>query len=261
MKKVALVTGASSGIGWALAHELVKKNYNVAVCARRLNRLENLKKELGDSLFIFQADITDPIQQKKFFEETIKKFSKLDLVIANAGFSVSGKVENLISEDYRRQFELNVFASIDTAKLSLEPLKKTQGTFALVGSALSYFSLPNSSAYCMSKHAVKAFTESLFYEWKAHGIHVSFIAPGFVESEIQQVDNQGRFREKIKNRVPKQLMMKADAAAKEIVCKLEKKKREIYITWHGRILSSLYRHLPSVFVGLLNYNIRKGKFR
>lgn len=193
---VALVTGASSGIGAELAREISRRGGNVVAAARRLDRLETLAQELsrsGGSVLAVGCDVTRREDLDRCVSRAREVFGRLDTVIANAGFGVVGKFEDLTVEDYRRQFETNVFGVLQTAFAALDDLKKSRGRLVLIGSVAGFVPTPGSSPYSMSKFAVRALAGALRTELAPHGISVTHIAPGFIKSEIYQIDNAGSF--------------------------------------------------------------------
>jgi short-subunit dehydrogenase len=254
--KVVLITGASSGIGKALAEEALERGAKVVLCARRNNRLEAFVRLWNQSetrALAISCDVREQEQLQKAVEFTLSHFHRLDIVVANAGFGVVGDFERLNIEDYERQFETNVFGVLKTAYASLEALKASQGRFCIIGSVNSYLSFRAVSAYAMSKFAVRALADSLFHEWKAFKIGVTLVCPGYVESEIRQVDNRGVWHEKPAQPAPKILRMPAKTAAKKILKAISKNKKEIIITFHGKLGIFLQRYLPS----LLHYFFEK----
>jgi short-subunit dehydrogenase len=246
---VVLITGASSGIGAALARELAREGARLVLMARRRERLDELCVELaaaGAQAVAHIGDVTRRADLDAAVALAVERFGRLDVAIANAGFGVVGPLEKLEVEDYRRQFETNVFALIETSKAALNELRKTRGRLVLVGSVAGYISTPNASPYAMSKFAVRAFAEALGPELAPHGVTVTLISPGFVESEIRQVDNRGGWHAQAKDPLPAWLPMRADVAAKKIVSAVYRRRREAVITIHGKVLVWLSRFAPWV---------------
>jgi short-subunit dehydrogenase len=147
-----------------------------------------------------------------------------------------------------------VFAAIETSKACLPELRKSRGRLVLIGSVAGYVSTPNASPYAMSKFAIRAFAEALRPELAPRGVAVTLISPGFVESEIRQVDNRGGWHAKAKDPLPSWLPMPADLAAKKIVSAVYRRRREAIITVHGKVLVWLSRFAPSV----LRFAARRG---
>jgi short-subunit dehydrogenase len=252
--KVALVTGASAGIGAALARELARQGAHLVLTARRLDRLEALASELsvnGRQVLVSACDVSRDGQIEQAVSLAHERFGRIDLVIANAGFGVVGHVEKLSLDDYRRQLETNVYGVLRTVKATIADLKKTKGQLAIVGSVNGYVTLPGSSPYSMSKFAVRALSESLYYELAPSGVSVTHIAPGFVTTEIRQVDNTGRWHPGARDKVPAWIQMSAPKAARAIVRGIARRRREAVITGHGKIIVLFYRHCPWLFTKLI----------
>jgi len=245
--QTALITGASSGIGAALARELARQGARLVLMARRRERLDALCAELaaaGAQAVGHVGDVTKRADLDAAVALAVERYGRLDIGIANAGFGVVGPLEKLNVEDYRRQFETNVFAAIETSKACLAELLKAQGRLVLIGSVAGYISTPNASPYAMSKFAIRAFAEALRPELAPKGVTVTLISPGFVTSEIRQVDNRGGWHEHAKDPLPTWLPMPADVAARKIVAAVYRRQREAIITVHGKALVWLSRFAP-----------------
>ncbi len=251
-QRVVLITGASSGIGSALAAEYAARGARVALVARRTDRLEELARTLGaDRALGVQADVCKDGELERAVGEVLAKFGRLDVVVANAGFSVSGRTESLTLDDYRRQFETNVFGMLRTVYASLDAIKETRGAYALVGSVSGFVSVPGYTAYSMSKYAVRAFAEALTLELAPYGVSVTHVAPGFVESEIRSVDKQGLWRADRKDPVPPWIIVPKAKAAREIADAIDARRAEAIISHHGRLLATLARHAQPLMYGIL----------
>lgn len=247
-EQVVLLTGASSGIGAALAREFVAEGAKVALAARRTEMLERLVEELGGSerALAVTCDVTLDGDAERAVARVVERWGRLDAVVANAGFAVAGRFENLSMDDHRRQMETNLFGVIRTAKASIPELKKSRGRLGLVGSVNGYIGTPATSSYCMSKFAIRGLAQSLRYELAKDGVSVTHIAPGFVESEIRFKDNNGVHDPATKDPVPAWLVAPARDAAREIVRALASRKRERVVTFHGKVFVFLERHFPGL---------------
>lgn len=252
--KTVLITGASSGIGEALAREFARRGAQLVLCARRLERLSSLAKEIGEERVLALAcDVTQDGDVESAVRAGVERFGKLDVVVANAGFGVAGPVESLSLDDFRRQFETNVFGVLRTVYATLEELKKTKGTLAIMGSVAGHVAMPGSAAYAMSKFAVRALAEALAGELRRYGVAVVLISPGFVESDIRRTDKYGRVHEGAKDPVPSWLVMPRAKAARQIVRAVECKVPEAIITAHGKVIVALDRYAR----GLLRFFVRR----
>jgi short-subunit dehydrogenase len=244
--KTVLITGASSGIGAAVARELARHGANLVLAARRRERLDALAAELGARVKVVAtlADVTRDGEIERAVEAAVRTFGGLDIAVANAGFAVTGRVDRLALDDYRRQLETNVFGVLRTIYAALPALKRARGQLAIMGSVVGHVPTPGLSPYGMSKFAVRALAEALHDELADDGVAVTLLSPGFVVSDIGHVDNQGRRHEEDASRVPAWLRMPTNEAARQIVAAIETRKREAVITAHGRLGVFLYRHAP-----------------
>ncbi len=248
--KIAFITGASSGIGAALARELAKRGADVAITARRIERLEKLAeeiREMGRRAVPIRCDVTVDGDLEKAVEKVHAELGTIDISIANAGFGVAAPLEKLTLEDYRRQFETNVFGVLRTIYATLPDLKEKKGNLVLMGSVAGHISVPGASPYSMSKFAIRALSDSLYHELRPKGVAVTLISPGYVVSEIHQVDNQGRYNPNMKIKNPQWLMMPTDKAAKKMANAIAARKREQVITGHGKLAVLASRLSPGLF--------------
>jgi short-subunit dehydrogenase len=241
-----MITGASSGIGAALAREFANEGANVVLLARRTDRLAALAAEIeaqGRRALALPADVTVDGDLERAVAETRAKLGAIDVVVANAGFGVVGPVEQLTLDDYRRQFETNVFGVLRTVHATVAALKASRGRLVIVGSVAGYVATPNASPYAMSKFAVRALSESLGHELAAAGVAVTLVSPGYVDSEIRRVDNTGRYKA-TPEPVPAWLVMPTPKAARQIVRATARRRREVVITAHGKLAVFVQRHAP-----------------
>jgi len=259
--QVVFITGASSGIGAALAREFARQGADVALSARRLDRLDALAAELtgsGGRAIAIPCDVTVDGDVERAVARTREAFGRVDVVVANAGYSVRGSLERLRLEDYRRQFETNVFGVLRTIYGALADLRKSRGVLLLVGSVSGHVAAPGASAYAMSKFAVRALAESIGPELATLGVSVVLVSPGFVESEIGQVDNAGVLRPDQSREAPSWLIMPTATAARQIVRAVARRRREAVITGHGKVAVFLARHTPWLLAALMpRFGVRR----
>jgi len=245
--KVAFITGASSGIGAAMAREFARRGADVVLLARRWERLEALALEVrarGRKALTIRCDVTVDGDLEAAVEQTVAELGRIDWAVANAGFGVAGAVHKLTIDDFRRQFETNVFGVLRTYHATRDALIASRGSFVITGSVMSYIALPLSAPYAMSKHAMKALAGALGVEMAKYGVAVTLLAPGFVDSEIRQVDNEGRYSDENVDPVPAWLSMDTDKAAAKLVKGILRRRRVVVITGHGKIFVFLERHAP-----------------
>jgi NAD(P)-dependent dehydrogenase (short-subunit alcohol dehydrogenase family) len=255
---IVLITGASSGIGEALAREYVKQGAKVALLARRTDRLEALCEELGkDNTLALTADVTKDGHVERAIERTVTAFGGLDVVVANAGSGLLGHFADITIDDFRSQFELNVFGVLRTAYASLPYLQKSRGSVVLVSSVMGYLPLPNASAYNVSKAAVKSLAESMRVDLSPYGISVTHVAPGFINTELRRVDAQGNKDINGKDPVPMILQMPAPTAARKIIRATRWRQRELVLTNLGKLGVFMGRHFSWLTSVVLSFGARQ----
>jgi short-subunit dehydrogenase len=245
-KQVVLITGASSGIGEALALELASRGARVALLARRVARLEGLAEEIrrrGGEALVLAADVTRDGDVEAAVARTVASFGRLDVAVANAGFGVNGPLSRLSLDDYRRQMETNFFGVLRTIYATVEELKKTRGVLVLIGSVSGYVGAPGTSAYAASKFAVRGLAESITDELRPFGVAVTQINPGFIESQIRSVNNRGQVTAAA-DPVPAWLVMPRATAARRIARAIRARRRELVLTGHGKAGVLVARHAP-----------------
>ena len=186
--KVALVTGASSGIGRATALALAGAGARVAAVARRADRLQSLVSDIGrDSAVAVEADVTDEAAIKRAVADVHARWGRLDVLVNNAGVMLLGPIENADTEDWRRMMDTNVLGLMYATHAAL-PILRAQGSGDVVNisSTAGRTARAGVGAYNASKWAVNAFSEALRQECVPHRIRVTVIEPGIVATELRE---------------------------------------------------------------------------
>ena len=256
-EKVVWITGASSGIGKAMAFEWASLGYKVVLSARRKELLDKIDLEItnsGGEALVVPVDILEEKSIENAVQSIIDHWGRLDVVVANAGFGVFGSIEKLTAKDWNRQLNGNVTGLALTVKYALPHLKQNQGRIGLVGSVGAYLPNPNVGAYGASKAAVHSIGLTLQVELMGTGVSCTTIHPGFVESEIAKIDNDGVWHPERSDPRPSNLIWPTDKAAKVMVKAIIKRKRNYIFTAHGRILVWLQGWFP----GLVRTIVSKG---
>jgi short-subunit dehydrogenase len=245
-----LITGASSGIGAALARQLGHAGAKLTLAARRAELLDRVAEQVaagGAPMPLTAAcDVTRDGDLERVVVAAVRQWGKLDVVVANAGFGIVGALRNLSIDDYRRQFETNVFGVLRTIYATLPEVEKAKGRVAIVGSVAGWVASPGASPYAMSKFAVRALATAIGPELLATGVKLTLISPGFVESDIRRVDNSGVLHADAKDPIPAWLVMSVDKAARQMLDAVARGRREAIITGHGKALVALERFMPWV---------------
>lgn len=247
--KIVWITGASSGLGRGMALEFASRGATLAISARRLDELKQVVKEIeskNGNAKAYYCDVLDSNSIEQCVYQIISDFGKLDIAVANAGYGVLGKIEELTAGDWQRQLAVNVTGLALTCKFALPHLRKTKGRLALVGSVAAFVPNPGIGAYGASKAAVQNIGESLQVELEGSGVSCTTIHPGFVDSNIARVDNEGNFHAERSDPRPANLMWPTEKAAKVMVKAIEKRKRVFVFTGHGKVIVFIAKYFPGL---------------
>jgi len=219
---VALVTGASSGIGEATAVELAGQGAQVALVARRRDRLESLAERLGGDPLVIEADVTDEAAARNAVAQAVDRFGRLDTVVANAGVMLLGPIENAPVEEWQRMVSVNVLGLLYTSHAALPHLLAAASSeprrvadLVLVSSVAGRVARNGSGVYNLTKHGVGAFGESLRQEVTGRHVRVSLIEPGAVATELAG-HNRPEIQETLRGRFAKMERMEAEDIADAI---------------------------------------------
>ena len=246
--KSILITGASSGIGEELALQLAAAGAHLTLTARRRELLDILARRIStaghETPLVVPSDVTRDGDPENAVNEAIRSYGNLDIVIANAGFGIVGPFSRLTIDDYRRQFETNVFGLLRTLYSGLSEIQKSRGHLVLIGSVAGWGSTPGASAYAMSKFAVRALANAITPELALDGVTVTLISPGFVASDIRRTDNRGTLHSGARDPIPAWLVMPTPEAVRQILNAVARGKREAVITGHGKALVLIERFAP-----------------
>ena len=197
-KKVAIITGASKGIGKAISHKLASLNMDLMLASRNLSQLERVKDEISNlgsgKVAIHATDITKEEEIQNLVDMTINQFGKIDILVNNAGVGKFKRIDSFTLEDYNFMFEVNVKGLFLLTKYVVPHLiAKKSGSIINISSIAGKNGFKNGTLYSASKHAVQGFTWSLREDLKEYGIKVTAVCPGSVVTrfggkEAEQVD-------------------------------------------------------------------------
>lgn len=190
MSPIAVITGASSGIGAATAIALGRQGYQIVVGARRVERLERVAGEEGLAL---PLDVTDEASVKRFVREIAKRFGRVDVLVNNAGGALGlNPVGQAIDEEWIRMWQTNVLGLMWMTRACLPLLRKAKHAHIVnIGSIAGFETYPGGAGYTAAKHAVRAITKTLRLELNGEPIRVTEINPGLVETEFSLVRFHG----------------------------------------------------------------------
>jgi short-subunit dehydrogenase len=254
-KKVVIITGASSGIGKALAKKYAHEGWNLVLAARREDRLQELKKELPAEVLAVKTDVTIETDCKNLIDKTLEKFGKIDVLINNAGISMRALFNNTEMEVMHQVMNVNYWGTVNCTKHALPHLLKQKGSLVGVISVGGYIGLPGRTGYSASKFAVRGFLETLRIENMKTGLHVLIAAPGFTASEIRKsalTANGAKQGETPRN---ENKMMSAEECAVHIYNAVQKRKRQLVLTFlEGKFTVFLSKIMPR-FLDKMNYKM------
>tara|TARA_B100000953_G_C17959864_1_gene402632 strand:- start:290 stop:1042 length:753 start_codon:yes stop_codon:yes gene_type:complete len=178
------ITGASSGIGRALALKFAKKGWQVAASARRENLLNEIS-ELNKNISPFPLDVTNKERCKEIFEEIKNKYQNIDICFFSTGAWDPKKEKNIDVEQIENVMKVNFFGTLNCIKAVEQYFKnKKSGHISIVSSIAGYRGLPNSTGYGASKAALSNLTESLYFDFGRHNVRISLISPGFIKTPM-----------------------------------------------------------------------------
>ena len=249
----AIVTGASSGIGRAVALELARNGAGVVVVARREDRLRQLAEhiaalKLQTPVEIVVGDITAPAIRQRAIDAAESKLGGLDILVNNAGVGALGPLEDASIERVRRVMEINFFSLVEMTRLALPRLKQGVAPIVVnVGSIVGHRGVPNRSEYSASKFAVQGFSEAIRAEFTRLKIDVLVVSPGptgteFFDSELERTTDA---------KWPKHTPADVDEVARQIVRAIRQGRHEIIPYFWGRVLCLLNRLSPRLVDGLM----------
>jgi NAD(P)-dependent dehydrogenase (short-subunit alcohol dehydrogenase family) len=236
-EQVVVITGASSGLGRAIARGAGERGAKVVVAARNQAALEATVEEIhraGSEALAVAGDLTEPAQNEELVRASLERFGRIDTFVANAIVTVYAEVEELEPQELRRVLDVNFFGVAYAYWAALPALKESRGTFLHVSSALAYRGIPLQAAYCSSKAAARTFLESARVEQQKHetGVAVSLVLPGAINTP--QFD---RARQKLgKQPQPVPPIYEPEPFADAVLHCAENPIRELPISWGAQRL-------------------------
>lgn len=255
-RKVVVITGASSGIGKALAVKYASEGYNVLMAARRIELLHDLEQQLQiNNIVSVKTDVSIEADCKNLIEQAVKRFGKIDVLINNAGISMRALFDETDINVMQTVMDVNYWGTVYCTKYALPHLLKTKGSLVGVISVGGYIGLPGRSGYSASKFAIRGFLETVRVENLKNGLHVLISAPGFTSSEIRKSALNGKGSQQGETPRNEEKMMSAEECAEHIYNAVQKRKRQIILTFvEGKLTVLLSKFWPK-FVDRMTYKM------
>ena len=247
-KKVVIITGASSGIGKALALECAKRGFNLSLAARNAEQLNAVAEQCIQT---HQADVltvvTDVSKEQDcnaLVEATVQRFNRIDVLINNAGISMRALFNDLHLDVIRQVMDINFWGTVYCTKYALPHLLKSKGSVVGVSSIAGYKGLPGRTGYSASKFAMQGFLEALRVENLQKGLHVLIACPGFTASNIRNTALNSTGNVQGESPRDESKMMTAEEVATHILNAVEERKRTLTLTSQGKMTVLLNKFFP-----------------
>ncbi len=251
--KTVIVTGASSGIGKALAEVFSEAGANVVLAARSLDKLEAVAKNLpGESLAV-TCDVQKEEDCRKLIDEAIATFGGIDILINNAGISMRALFKDLDLEVMHRVMNINFWGTVYCTKYALPYLLERKGSLIGISSIAGYRGLPGRSGYSASKFAMQGFLECIRTEHLKDGLHTMVVCPGFTASNIRNTALTHDGSQQGQTPLNEAKLMPAETVAKHVLRATKKRKRTLILTMQGKLTVLLNKCFPS-FMDRMVYN-------
>jgi len=258
--KISIVTGASSGIGKAIAIELAHHGAKVILSSRNRNRLEQVAHTIrmnGDYAEVHEADVTYFESCESLINKTIEKYGRIDLLVNNAGISMRANFLDVKIEVLKRLMDTNFWGTVYCTKLALAELIKNKGSLISISSICGITPLPGRTGYAASKHALDGFIDTIRVENLDNNLHVLSVHPGFTTSNIRNVALNKDGEEQGETPRDEDKMMSAAKVATEVVKAIQNHKRDITLTSEGKLITWIYKTMPSIADKILYNEMKK----
>ena len=255
--KVVIITGASSGIGKALAFAFGRQGSKIVITGRDGSKLENTKTELtleGIDTLSIVADVSIELDNKKVVDKTIVHFGKIDVLINNAGITMRALFNDVETDVIKKVMDINFYGMVYATKYALPEIIKTQGSVIGISSIAGYRGLPGRTGYSASKFALQGFLESLRTELLKQNVHVLVACPGFTTSNIRNTALSADGQIQGESPRDEAKMMTSETVADYIYKATVNRKRDLVLTAQGKLTVLLNKFFPA-FMDKMVYNI------
>lgn len=247
--KVVIVTGASSGIGEAVAREFARNGSKVVLAARTESRLRVITEELKaanlEAVHIV-TDVSIEADCRRLIEFTVEKYGTVNILVNNAGISMRASFMDVDLSVLHRLMNVNFWGTVYCTKYALPYLIKNKGSLVGVSSVAGFHGLPGRTGYSASKFAMHGFLETIRIENLNKGLHVMIIAPGFTTTEIRKHALTADGSEQGESPLNEKSLSSPEYVAKWVLKGIRKKKRNKLLTWYGRLTALFQRIIPDV---------------
>ena len=258
--KVIIITGASSGIGKALAAECGRRGAKLVLGARNIEKLDDISALLAESgveTLTVKTDVTVEADCRELINKTIERFGRIDVLINNAGISMRALFEDVELDVIRKLMDTNFWGTVYCTKFALPYLLKAKGSLVGISSIAGYKGLPGRTGYSSSKFAMQGLLEVIRIENMKKGLHVLIAAPGFTTSNIRNVALAKDGSQQGETPLKEDQLMSAETVASKVADAIEKRKRTLVLTMMGKMTVLLNKFLPSWMDGMVYNHMAK----
>ncbi len=256
-QKIVVITGASSGIGKALAFDFASRGSKIVLAARNLVKLKEVEEKIlamGNEVLSVKTDVSDESDCRKLIAETVNRFGGVDVLINNAGISMRAMFADLDLSVLKNLMDVNFWGTVYCTKFAIPYITKSKGSVVGVISIAGYIGLPARTGYSASKYAIRGFLDTLRVENLKTGVHVLVAAPGFTASNVRNVALTADGSTQGETPRDESKMMSAEECARLIANAVVKRKRELIMTFiEGKFTVWLKKWFPSL-LEKLTYN-------
>jgi len=258
--KVVVITGASSGIGKALAFEFARRNANIVIAARdseKLGKMEEVLITFGVQVLSVKTDVTVESDCKNLIDKAIERFGKINVLICNAGISMRALFTEVDLSVLHKLMDTNFWGTVYSTKYALPYLLKTHGSLVGVSSIAGYKGLPARTGYTASKAALQGFLDVIRIENIKNGLHVMVACPGYTASNIRFTALTKDGTEQGESPLNETNLMPAAKVAIKIANGIISRKRTVIMTFEGKMTVLLNKFFPAFLDGLVYRKIAK----
>ncbi|MVM30606.1 SDR family oxidoreductase [Spirosoma sp. HMF4905] len=260
--KIVLITGASSGIGRALAFAFGREGANIVICGRKADALQIVSDELrqaGITCLSLIADVSIEADVKQLIEQTITHFGRLDILINNAGISMRSMLIDTDPVVIQKVMDINFMGTVYATRYALPYIQQAKGSIVGISSIAGYRGLPVRCGYSASKFAMNGFLEAVRTELLHTGVHVLTACPGFTASNIRVSALDAHGQAKGETMRDESSMMSAEECADHILKAVKNRKRELILTGQGKFTVFMNKWLPGLMDKLVYNTLAKEK--
>lgn len=262
MSKRIIITGASSGIGYALAEKAASLKYKITLVARSEDKLLEMSERLaknGTECLVVAADVSKEFDCKRVIEQSVARFGGIDLLINNAGISMRALLKDVELDVIRKVMDINFYGTVYCTKFALPYLLESKGSVVGISSIAGVKGLPARTGYSASKFAMHGFLEALRIENLKTGLHVLLACPGYTASNIRNAALNEKGSSQTESPLDEGKLMSAEEVAEHIFKAIAKRKNYLYLTFQGKMTVFLSKFFSGLLDKLVYNTVAKEK--